>query len=128
MNIVEFIEARIAEDELIANAAAEEPSSADQSPSWQVVEIPYEGISVWDSNYNLEGGQSTPITDHIARHDPARALQQCKALRDAVATVQDLLEEGWSEDDAAYMRIRALSSMAAIWSNHPDYQQEWESQ
>ncbi|MGV9744607.1 DUF6221 family protein [Rhodococcus zopfii] len=111
MNIVEFIEARIAEDEQIARKA----DAAQDDPLY-----PGTKMGLWvvtDSDFAIG-----------VDYDPARVLRQCKALRDAVATVQDLLEEGWSEDDAAYMRIRALSSMAAIWSDHPDYQQEWESQ
>ena len=123
MTIVEFIEARIAEDEKVARAAAEMDGEM-----WSAVD-PFGG----ESPDRVEGeGVSTvgydmheDVAPHVARHDPARVLRQCTALRAALASAQDLFEEGYSADDAEQFLTSELAPMAAIWSDHPDYQSDW---
>lgn len=109
MTIVEFIEARIAEDEETAK---------------------YSGGDSWtdDDRFNrvdvTEGYIETSHHGaHIARHDPARVLRQCAAIRELVKIASDV-EAMYSipaEDAADSIR----KTIAAIWSDHPDYQQEW---
>ncbi|MBF6399767.1 hypothetical protein IU438_28775 [Nocardia cyriacigeorgica] len=100
VRIEEFIEARLAEDEQIARS----------SIRWD------EGCSRW-----ADAGE--PDWLHIARHDPARVLRQTAALRELlnVANDVDAMYSIAAEDAADGIR----RTIAAIWAEHPDYQQEW---
>ena len=53
---------------------------------------------------------------HIVRHDPWRVLAECKALRAIV---------GDPDTRGGVMYEYTLLALAGIWSDHPDYQQEW---
>lgn len=50
-----------------------------------------------------------PTDIHIARHDPARVLAECAAKRAVIV----------------YSPPKTLQHLAAIYADHPDYQQEW---
>lgn len=67
---------------------------------------------------------------HIARHDPARVLREVAAKRAIVAAYAKADE--WvnvsAGATAAYARQimdETLRHLAAVWSDHPDYRQEW---
>ena len=69
---------------------------------------------------------------HIARHDPARVLREVTAKR-AILTRHSPVTEpgrgtrcGWcsGEFDVAWP-CEDARSVAAIWSDHPDYQEGW---
>ena len=88
--------------------------------------------------------ESDPIVHHIARHDPARALREVAAKRAILAAHgpdpidkfggiakprclvclagRDGYEELWVADSWPCLTLRLL---AAVYSDHPDYQQEW---
>ena len=71
MTVVEFLEARVAEDELTAQAAV------DGSPSWRVF-YDYRDVKDADGHYVVQADGSYPSAEqaaHIARHDPARVLR-----------------------------------------------------
>lgn len=53
---------------------------------------------------------------HIARHDPARVLREVAAKRAIVERYAKAPDWAGGED------VRLL---AAVWSDHPDYRQEW---
>jgi len=64
--------------------------------------------------------------EHITRHDPARALREVAAKRIIVRGITaalPLLPYG----DPAYQDalLHILRTMAAVWSDHPDYRAEW---
>ena len=111
MTIVEFIEARLAEDEEIARAVTKHQpydewdavGAGDEDEhalgAWVVV-----GIAQPASKHRPSGKS---LMQQIARHDPARVLRQVKALREMI-TFCDMPE-----------------LLASIWSDHPDYRQEW---
>jgi len=121
MNITDFLLARIAEDEVTAGAALNDQ-----------VSVPV-GATVWH--------QST--MPHVARHNPARVLAECKAKRAIIAehgrdeaSSGDYCEtcaEWWKYEvgegapPVAYpcTTVRAL---AAVYADHPDYLQDWSSQ
>lgn len=121
MNITEFLEARIAEDEAIATAAAPGPwiwkgdASEDEA-------------SLYDSNDDLVlsayGMHSQGFLEcsgenagHITRHDPSRVLAECAAKRAIIE-----LSANW---DGYTRNIDLLRAVATVYKDHPDYQQEW---
>src|SRR5690606_8707896 len=65
------------------------------------------------------------VAQHIARHDPARALRQCKALRVTVRAIEELVEDGEAPSLVEQSTIRNLAPIASIWSDHPDYDTNW---
>jgi hypothetical protein len=120
VRIEQFIEARLVEDEQIARAASEthgerwSPGAA-FGDDWDRVE----GAGVMAIAYDMQ--EAAP--PHIARHDPAHVLRQTVALRELlnVANDVDAMYSVAAEDAADGIR----KTIAAIWSDHPDYQQEW---
>lgn len=58
---------------------------------------------------------------HIVRHDPARVLREVEAKRKAIETHRWHGPDGCAEDQFCPL----LTSMAAVWADHPDYQAEW---
>ncbi|MBM4549356.1 hypothetical protein GS445_06580 [Rhodococcus hoagii] len=131
-DIVEFLRARLDEDEQTATAA---------------VAATFGGCPTWTSKDDGTGRQThgyamadhtaicghdgddvlLPVADHIARHDPARVLREVEAKRRVI--------NGWSDpfgnlnaeqaDAARVEKARVLHSLAAVYSDHPEYQQEW---
>ncbi|WP_309073250.1 DUF6221 family protein [Paenarthrobacter sp.] len=85
MNITEFLEARIADDEV---DAARDSAEMERS----TVSIQYD-------------------CDTQARFTPARVLAECAAKR----ALMELYEDEWE------LHIQ----LASVYSDHPDYQQEW---
>lgn len=123
MSIEEFIEARITEREKAAKAA---------KPDWSVAV---------ERNPEIYGTLGEDIANHVMWHDPAEALQLWAALRRVVdAEIVNLefrdyeLGDGCTHTDIRAGRCRergdiersaVLRALAAIWSDHPDYQQDW---
>lgn len=66
-----------------------------------------------------------PISRHIARWSPARALRDDRAKRRLLTFLKRLdtiaLDHNWWIIDAD----EALKAMALPYANHPDYQKEW---
>lgn len=134
MTIVEFLEARLAEDEAIARAI--DNKQAD---------------SGWDFGYNQFGLAKTPpgwyVTPHIglayeaesaahiARNDPARVLREVAAKRAIIADMnhaEDVAEaerevdrEYWSWESKAEALTDALRRLASVYADHPDYNESW---
>lgn len=139
----EFLAARLDEDEAAAKRCAEVfPSpwdvvdrgcSADvkaDEPDFRVVtalderKVPKREGSWWLSEY----------LEHIARHDPARALRQIKALRTLLEdhsgrhVCEDTMAGGHWDDDLRDMvadPCRVLRVILEVWNDHPDYDAKW---
>ncbi|WP_371053639.1 DUF6221 family protein [Rhodococcus gordoniae] len=142
MTIVEFLEARIAEDEAIAREAIDpdrpgthwkweapdDYGDDPEAPLWlrTVEEFPTTSgvgdLPAFPVGYDFMASPSSRGMAHIARHDPARVLRQCAALRGLVEWHVHI--NGSSVDDIEYP-IELLTYLAGIWSDHPDYRQEW---
>ncbi|MET7752327.1 MULTISPECIES: DUF6221 family protein [Actinomycetes] len=127
MTLNEFLDARIAEDEQIAKAAAAmttglPPSGGD----WSVTEVAFEGIILWDPQPDPPG-HTDARTEHIERHDPAQVLRQCAAVRAAVAAFRAASESDRREsvEEWLILRDQVMKPFAAIWSDHPDYDPQW---
>lgn len=113
MNITEFLEARIAEDE----AAAEKLAGVAHSARTQV--------------YTGEEWVTTPVSTE-------RILAECAAKRAIIKQAEEatsLNEYGISQsciNEAEAEQARAedpgmltLKALAAVYKDHPDYQQDW---
>ncbi|MDJ0489131.1 DUF6221 family protein [Rhodococcus qingshengii] len=182
MGIVEFLEARIAEDEAVAKASTpgpwewlddkltttagqwmscryrciwREPSAVNRGP----VGIPgHEHFRVnetvidssGDYGYESEIEISDPDAAHIARHDPVRILREVAAKRKIIelhfesnsGMAYNKLDsdfkvigqtrpcEGCGYDSCDYLvtdinDCPELQALAAIYSSHPDFNEEW---
>jgi hypothetical protein len=71
----------------------------------------------------LRDGDPYYVTEasSFERHfDPARVLAECQAKRRAVGVVRRSF--GLAQETMAAL---VLSSLAAVYADHPDYRQEW---
>ena len=111
LTITDFILARVAEDEAVA-----------------------EQVSNWDSHLAHELDGFSANAQRFARHvTPARILAQCKATR-AVVESHDggyIKNVGplTHECDGSYDSIvcETLTALAAVYVGHEDYRAEWSS-
>lgn len=127
-----FMNARLAEDQAAAKACADLESAA-----WRPVD---ENVRSHDG-----GGSDVVVAleretaEHIARHDPGRALREVAAKRarlalmtEAHAEMDKLLADKHAGDVERAMAIGraraatvAVKHDAAIWNGHADYRAEW---
>ena len=109
MDLAEFIRARIDEDEAIAKAAANRHWLTDDNIITLHPEHDGDGFMSWPTRADAQ---------HAANHDPARVLREVEAKR-------RMVEDTWGGPDHEDMWLHHMRLIASIWSDHPDYQQEW---
>ena len=119
MTIVEFLEARIAEDELAAQAAIE------GSAAWQA-HYDYRDVKDLEGHFVVQADSLYPTMEqaaHMARQSPARALRECEAKRAIIADYlrRDALGEMVGRNAVADI-LRVLTT---VYSDHPDYAGAW---
>lgn len=127
--IVEFLEARLDEDEEVARDAAGWDSSGQVRDEGMWLR---EGVnSVIDSSRRMVvfGDGSAPDDSqatHIVRHDPACVLREVAAKR-AIMAEHGIDEDPCDAHDAMYESVPCdvILNLAAIYLDHPDYQPEW---
>src|SRR5690606_17844004 len=100
--------------------------------SRSIADLTYEQIEEHDGTIvrHLLSDEANANGAHIARHDPARVLAECQAKR---AIVEHILVQ--MRDEPTMTRGRAhrgltpwaytLRLFAAVYADHPDYQEEW---
>jgi hypothetical protein len=109
MTIIEFLEARIDEDEARAFAAN----------AWASHGGPTQWIGQPGDRLVGRLGAGGP---HIAAWSPHRVLAECAAKRSMI----DLYRNGAVGEVFEGQRwVNPLEPFAAIYKDHPDYQQEW---
>jgi hypothetical protein len=119
MTLAEFLEARLAEDELMAEAAIE---GAD---SWHVL-YSYRDVKDGDGRYVVLADSRYPTVGqaaHIARHDPVRILRQCEAARAVIAELLHL--EAIGDIDGYRPTEATLRQLACVHRDHADFDQNW---
>lgn len=119
--LTDFVLARIADDEAAAHACAEA-----YPPPWDVTDRGHSALVRADEpNFRAvaELQQSDCLDrwpgeylEHIARHDPARVLRECTAMRAIVTSAISYDCEPAEQ---------AVAHLASIWADHPDYREEW---
>lgn len=122
MDIVRFLKDRLDEDEATARAILADDLSEGRW-RWQLHGLnPYRTALVNDRGSVLLPAKhddvfpSRSVAEHIARHDPARVLREVEAKRVAL---------NWYENDDHVVMAATIYAMAAIYSDHPDYCDEW---
>ncbi|APE11024.1 hypothetical protein BO226_19305 [Rhodococcus sp. 2G] len=147
MTIIEFIEARIAEDEQIATKAGtgkyarwDYAGDCDSASNGEVYypdtrtvirhmngheSISYDCVTC-DSE-GLTPSVTEEIGPHIARHDPARVLHEVEAKRKLLDLSRRWLVSRGGQDGEMSRKnaLDILRLLAAPYSDHPDYQKEW---
>lgn len=141
-DLVEFLRARLDEDEQTATAATS--ATFGEDPTWTSKD---DGTGEQTHGYVMADHTAIcghdgddvllPVADHIARHDPARVLREVEAKRRILTAIDGVFEWGErareSDMDEEYHQAVAVEAvlvglamgLAAVYSDHPDYQQEW---
>lgn len=154
-SLVEFVKARLDEDDEMAKAAVDTDFDdgrwrydGQSHPRPCIVGAAWESSihsGIWDCEDPEDDCEQVrrlagAAGEHIARHDPARALREVAAKRAILARwefARDQVAVGAVNEGAGYgpadagWPLRADShdldvrSLAAIWSDHPDYEEAW---
>lgn len=124
MTIVEFITARVDEDERVARAAG--------GREWHAIDLAEEGISIHDGED--DGDPAAGFSYHPPRNEqtrqitansPAATLRRCAMVRSLAAAATAVLADNYSPD-AGILATDTLADIAAYWNTHRDYRSEWE--
>lgn len=119
MTLLEFLQARLTEDELTALAAI------DGSPAWRS-SLDFRDVKDDNGRFVIEADRKHPSVGqaaHIARHCPSRVLAEVEAKRLVIADYLrtdaggDLLERDIVES--------VLRHMSSVYADHPDYNPSW---
>jgi hypothetical protein len=129
-DLVEFLRARLDEDEATAHAANTDDARTPYGDR-RMAPVPPRGWGVL-----VEGYLGGPIGEHCARHHPTRVLAEVKAKHARLArhapewregrNADGDEREGWwcSHCDDPFPCID-LRLDAAVYADHPDYRREW---
>lgn len=120
-----FWKARLDEDKQTASEACHglngEWTTSGSYPV-SVADVP-RGANVFDEAVAFdEGAPSDAQAEHIARHDPARALRSTHAARKRFTALSDAIEAG---HDAYDLAAGLLSYELLPYADHQDYQESW---
>ncbi|MGW6658860.1 DUF6221 family protein [Rhodococcus sp. NPDC055024] len=110
ITVADFVNARLDEDEDAANRAVSLP--------WVYADDLIVVDSVDDSAWLDHDAEA-----HILHFSPARGLLEVAAKRAIIRQAAEMVDcdTAWPED--AEWALRAL---ATVWSDHPDFNKEWE--
>ena len=118
LTLPDFLLARIAEDEEVAQAATHQKIAGPSHGNWNV-----------DSALLMANGMLERVDRlHIARHDPARVLAECEAKRQIVAIATEatrMVDSSPADHRAASDAESILRTLALSYVDHGDYREEW---
>ena len=146
--ILAFIEARLADDERIARTATAGPwrVAVDEYAHETDASIIESAVLMGDGRpqriagpgYVGGGVWRKDDATHIARRDPARALREVAAKRLILRGHRPQDDDGWDDPPDVCARCRydqgldtyawpcpTVRALAAVWSEHPDYDPAW---
>ena len=121
-DIVEFLRARLDEDEATARAVEPLGHNFDMGGNRQDEKIAAVRISYASEDGYPRSRGDRNATEHLQRHDPARVLREVEAKRHLLECAEDDLDAGGAEGNWAEIVIETL---AAVYADHPDYRDEW---
>jgi hypothetical protein len=134
-SLIEFLLARIDEDEAVARAASDglpEWEYAESLLSWRIqtagTDRSGEHVGITFDREGLSDSVAAEAGTHIARHDPARVLAECEGKRKIVesAAARDGSGADTAQDEgAAFVLSHVLRFLALPYADHPDYQDAW---
>ncbi|RDI13462.1 hypothetical protein DEU38_13437 [Rhodococcus sp. AG1013] len=141
--IVEFLRARLDEDERVARAAVirygltwwrtDAPDDVDEYADWPgFVCGDHPALAVLDRDDDNDG----PHADHIARHDPARVAREVAAKRAILAQEEEarahydhIKSSATYPVETSIGHVVALATvirhLASAYADHPDYREDW---
>ena len=129
MDLVEFLRARIGDDERIAR----ETIHPGRTGEWEFDEYEEDGQRRWHllldriapGLYDTSGmGPST--MRHIARHDPARVLRDVEAKRLLLRGHEPEIHRCDGGDFAqGHADCRIKTALALAYADHPEFREEW---
>lgn len=133
-DVTAFLRARLDDDEKAANESggtawhwASRPSVLGGTEFDGLHNSEHELILWADSQDECELDFLGDVDVHIARHDPARVLREVSAKRGVIREMEaartNLEERGIN---VPFFITWTLWHLAAVYSDHPDYQKEWE--
>lgn len=134
--LLDFIKARLDEDEAKAQAAMPGPWRHNPDKHWRkpgtriYEEAVLAGPAGQDAAYVAGTGesddpQSMADAEHIARHDPTRVLAEVTAKR-RIIELCERSESGDNGDSAATLLAdQVLANLALPYADHPDYDESW---
>jgi hypothetical protein len=145
-DLIAFLNARLDEDEAAAKAVRQPRNwhQGDESDPWaswdrdMIYMWPPEFHTPIESDKHWRGLQADDdhLAAHIARHDPARVLREVTAKR-AIVTRYAAVRRAFGDREGGLWpdvtrrekshAYATLCDLAGIWSDHPDYQDEWAS-
>ncbi|WP_067483802.1 DUF6221 family protein [Actinomadura hibisca] len=131
MTLVEFLRARLDEDENTARTAAEDVGATVWY--WKVAdETLYAGRPSNTLNSNpfavgARGFMEPGVGGHIARHDPARVRRDVEVNRQRLAQHTGIHRCDWGEHHGSDVLgwCSHLKRLAYPYSDHPDYNEAW---
>jgi hypothetical protein len=146
MDLIEFLRARLAEDEVRANAAASAllyVGETEPEFDWTFGENEPEGFTVRTiSEKRVARDVYDDTAMHIARHDPARVLREVEAKRRILAEHDHTTVHIWHDRSKDFEICTACGAgsddqgcipwpcdtvklLALPYSDHPDYNEAW---
>jgi hypothetical protein len=118
MTLTEFLLARIAEDEALAEVAT--PGQWERDSGWSITAPAPEG---WSGHLVVVETKQRNDSEFIARHGPTRVLAECEAKRRLIESAIEVIRCGGPI--AAHRGKLILYAMAFPYADHADYQEEW---
>lgn len=121
MDLVEFLRARLDDDEAQALAASPGPWSPN-AESDEVTAV--DGITVCDG-FALSNNQLRATVEHIARHDPVRVLADVESTRKIVDRCEREMRSYVGTGAQAATPYLVLRLLALRYASDPAYREEW---
>lgn len=144
MDLETFLAARYDENEAVAKAATPGPwtSYLEGRDHWggdSFIATGGEDLYPYVMVNTTHNPRYAADRDHIALHDPARALRKVEAGRKRLALMAEataemnrlIADDNANRSDQAMAVGRARAATVAVkydaevWSDHPDYREEW---
>jgi hypothetical protein len=141
-DLIDFLRARIAEDEEAARQSADfggrihgshwrlSGSHADDGGTyWSIVATAGAGsyeqvIEVVGSGMSGGGAHTEQVARHAVRHDPARVIIEAEAKRRLIDCIEDHLRRV-DDFDAQMHDFAMLMTLTLPYREHADYRREW---
>lgn len=119
--LVAFVQARLTEEELLAQMARRDADTSDWMAEWVWGRLP-------DGRFVNRDGMRWAITPgvdgaHINAQSPERIQADVAGKREIVNHAVDVLTNSLDEDVRAVW-TEVLDALAWKWSNHPDFQDD----